>query len=306
MTVLNNASIAADEAGPLFVTRRPHGALAKQVELLWLWHSPMRSGGMDRMMPTGAASLILNLQEDEIRIYDGRSARLAARLEGAVFVGVYAHSFAIDTAEQVSVAGVSFYPGGAWPFMRMAQHELSNAHVPLREIWGTGGASLRERIVSAATPQAGLVVLERALEDCLCRPLARHPAVTVALREIQRDPLARIGALSERCSLSSRRLSRVFELEVGMTPKRYARLLRFRRVLSQAHGRTALDWAELALECGYHDQPHLIHDFKAFSGFTPSEYLSHAGEFANHVPIDTMADAELSENGPGGESVRRR
>jgi AraC-like DNA-binding protein len=34
----------------------------------------------------------------------------------------------------------------------------------------------------------------------------------------------------------------------------------------------AVDWALLAVELGYHDQAHLIHDFKAQVGFTPAAY----------------------------------
>jgi AraC-like DNA-binding protein len=73
---------------------------------------------------------------------------------------------------------------------------------------------------------------------------------------------------------------------VGLTPKRYARLLRFRRVLLHARAPGAPGWTEIAHSCGYYDQSHFVRDFKAFSGFTPSEYSKHVGPSENHVPIE--------------------
>jgi AraC-like DNA-binding protein len=51
----------------------------------------------------------------------------------------------------------------------------------------------------------------------------------------------------------------------------------------EQHGR--IEWADLALACGYYDQAHFIHDFKSFSGFSPSDYLIRGGERFGHVPL---------------------
>jgi AraC-like DNA-binding protein len=51
------------------------------------------------------------------------------------------------------------------------------------------------------------------------------------------------------------------------------------------HGKKEVDWAQIALECGYYDQPHFAHDFRAFSGLTPREYLDSATPHLNHVPL---------------------
>jgi AraC-like DNA-binding protein len=57
---------------------------------------------------------------------------------------------------------------------------------------------------------------------------------------------------------------------VGVTPKRYCRILRFQRALVGAHRGKRVDWAQLAVECGYWDQAHFIHEFRLFSGLTPT------------------------------------
>lgn len=56
---------------------------------------------------------------------------------------------------------------------------------------------------------------------------------------------------------------------MGLTPKLFARLRRFQSVLGVASARENLDWADVALRCGYYDQAHLHRDFRAFAELTP-------------------------------------
>jgi transcriptional regulator GlxA family with amidase domain len=132
-----------------------------------------------------------------------------------------------------------------------------------------------------------LDVLESALRGRFRPARERHADVDRLLLQIANDPAARRAAvLAQDPSISRRRLARLFELEVGTTPKRHARLVRFRHLLREVHRAQTVDWPSLALDCGYFDQAHLIRDFRAFSGFSPTEYLAHARDLSNHVPVD--------------------
>jgi methylphosphotriester-DNA--protein-cysteine methyltransferase len=78
---------------------------------------------------------------------------------------------------------------------------------------------------------------------------------------------AAVDDLAREAGLSARQFRRVCLERTGFTPKFLARVLRFRRAAARlASGRAA---ADLALDCGYYDQAHLIHDFREFSGRTP-------------------------------------
>lgn len=164
-----------------------------------------------------------------------------------------------------------------------------NTHLSLKDIWGNDVSSLREQMLLAKTPVDALGILEQLLLRNLQRPLARHPAVKHALDLIQMNPgNIRIEQCLQPGNVGSRRLARLFELETGMTPKRFARLLRFRQVISHLHQHSTashVDWTDLALQYGYYDQAHFSREFKDFSDFTPSAYLPLMGEFENHVDI---------------------
>ncbi len=92
-----------------------------------------------------------------------------------------------------------------------------------------------------------------------------------------------MGSHSQR--LSPKRFIQVFSEEVGLTPKLFCRVRRFQEVLRLIEKGQHIEWAEIALTCGYFDQAHCIHDFRAFSGLNPTTYLTHRGEHRNHVPL---------------------
>lgn len=85
--------------------------------------------------------------------------------------------------------------------------------------------------------------------------------------------------------MCERRFRERFQSEVGMAPKLFARVQRFQAVIGAVHALDEVDWAGIAADCGYFDQAHFIHDFRAFSGLTPTEYLAFKSEHRNHVPL---------------------
>jgi methylphosphotriester-DNA--protein-cysteine methyltransferase len=192
----------------------------------------------------------------------------------------------IDTASQAAVLGISFKPGGAFPFLKMPASELHDLHVPLDTLWKADGANLRARLLEAPTPEAKFRIVERCLLAQAKLPLARHPAVAFALQELQREiPSRSIADVTAQIGLSPRRFIQVFHEEVGLTPKLYCRIQRFQAVLRHISAGKRLLWADIAVSCGYFDQAHFVHDFRAFSGITPTAYTAIQKPYTNHVPL---------------------
>jgi AraC-like DNA-binding protein len=279
-----------------FISRRPAAPLDDWVDLVWLCRGNERDvrqpRALERVLPSGAAQLIVNLAEDETRIYEeSPSGLVCQRSPGTILSGLTTRYQVIDTDEQAFVAGVVFRPGGTVPFVQAPALDLSDADVPLESLWGRQrDRLLREQLLSARDPQSTLDVLEAALLDSR-REKAAHPAVGYALSEFRAHPsIARVRAVTDAIGLSPKRFIERFKADVGVTPKRYCRLLRFQRVVTRAHRDAPADWAELALACGYFDQAHLIHDFRAFSGLTPTAYEASRTGFQNHVTFLQSAD----------------
>ena len=94
-----------------------------------------------------------------------------------------------------------------------------------------------------------------------------------------------IADVTGQIGLSAKRFIQVFAGEVGLTPKLFCRVRRFQRTLRAMGQGRPVEWATLAADCGYFDQAHFIHDFRAFSGINPSTYIAQRTEHLNHVPL---------------------
>ncbi len=287
-----------------FVTYAPPPPLDRFVRLLWYYAAPDLPDLIERVLPTGAMSLLINLAEDELRWYEAAPATPAGaaaatvatdaarchRLSGIAVCGAHAEHFAIDTAEQRAIVGAELTPGGASPFFGPDTEALSGAHVSLDALWGREAALVRERVLEARTPDARLRALEAALTARLlrrpARPLARDPAVDFALAAFA-DPsrATTVADVTGQLGMSSKRFIRSFTEQVGLTPKRYCRVQRFQQAISAIARDERVSWAGVAAACGYYDQAHFIHDFRAFAGLTPTEYVARRRE-RNHVPLD--------------------
>ncbi len=267
----------------IHLSLRPAPPLARYIEQVWYWEGPMASHTRDRILPSGCASLIINLAEDEVRDYVGKDHSQIARHPGAVLVGAYSKFTVIDSSEQRAVIGVDFKPGGMAPFFDSAADELHNTHVGLRDVWGERGHCLREQVLHEQTPANRL---QRVLRELArrARPLEQRAEVDFLIAQLTMSPHQSVADLSERAGLSARRISRLFALQTGLTPKLFARIKRFEQVLRCMHTQER-HWSEIAQHCGYFDQSHLIHECRELSGCTPEELQSRRLGLTRHIPL---------------------
>jgi AraC-like DNA-binding protein len=92
-----------------------------------------------------------------------------------------------------------------------------------------------------------------------------------------------VGQVAETLDCSHRHFIARFSAAVGLTPKRYARLSRFSRMLGRLQRRPGTGLAEIAQDAGYADQAHFNRDFRAFTGISPGRYRELGGT-GRHVP----------------------
>jgi AraC-like DNA-binding protein len=248
------------------ITSRP---LSDFVALLWLAEDYVQPHAAERLLPTGAMDLVMSLD-------DSGSV-------GDVVSGAHSRFTILDTSRPLTLIGVRFKPGGGFPFFGPPAGELQDLHVPLDALWGREAQLLRERLLEAHTPAAKFCVLQDCLQERLRHGPARDPVVEYAIGTLK-HPGTTVARVVERVGLSPRRFIARFRDEVGLTPKVFCRIHRFRRVIGALESRQKIDWATIALDCGYFDQAHFIHDFGEFAGVSPSAYLRERTS-PNHVAV---------------------
>jgi AraC-like DNA-binding protein len=267
-------------------TYTPGPPLDEYIDRFWVC-SDTPSHPRERILASGTVELVINLSDDEIRVFDGAHPARTRRYSGAVVSGPYRGFFLIDPLQHVSIIGVHFRSGRAVPVLGVPAGALADAHVDLETLWGRAAAELRERLCTAATPADRFAVLEEVLLGRLRRPPPRHGAIPLALDAFERaDAAVRVRDLARRAGLSQRRFIQLFTTAVGLTPKLYGRVRRFQRARELVRNAIEPDWATVALACGFYDQSHLIRDFGEFSGLSPVAYLNQRSKHVllNHVP----------------------
>ncbi len=254
------------------IHRITHGPLAELVEFMWLAEGYVQPHAAERVLPTGNMGLTIDLDPH------GNAIPLLS--------GAATQSFVLDTSKPLSILGVGFKHGGGFPFVSAPPAELQDLSVPLDVLWGRQALTLREQLLEARTAAERFKIIETSLLEMSRRDVSRHPAVRYAIKAFRGGSRApSIAAVTERTGLSARRFIELFRREVGLTPKVFCRVARFRDVVNGIRANAPVDWAQTALDCGYFDQAHFIHDFQAFAGMSPSDYLRHRTGSPNHVRL---------------------
>lgn len=159
-------------------------------------------------------------------------------------------------------------PQGAHRLLRMPPDELTGEVVSLPVL-----TRLADRLAAAEGWAARLDLLDAALLRLAEDGPEPDPAVHRVWRVMQgRHGDVRIADLVTETGWSRRHFANRFRSEVGLPPKVAARVLRFDRA-SRLLG-TGVPAAAVSAVCGYTDQSHLVHEFRALAGVTPSAFVA--------------------------------
>jgi AraC-like DNA-binding protein len=169
------------------------------------------------------------------------------------------------------LTGIRFRPGTAKTFLGISAAELTDASVPLEDLWPRRARQLTRQMDDASSIQAAMQILF----DNLPTPNAQ---VTPTQRAIEALTIANgnadLDVAARQANLSVRQFRRRCLEESGLTPKRLCRVLRFRHVCCLARQTNHRNWSAIAMEAEYFDQSHLIRDFQEFTGYTPMAVFS--------------------------------
>jgi AraC-like DNA-binding protein len=267
----------------------PHPALEPFVECLWLLEGKT-TGEPQVVTPDGHPELLVHFGEP----VDQLTPR--PRLEPtALFFGQLDEPLRLLPRGRLGIAGARLKPEGAWRLVSRASIELAGRATPLEEIWGATGSDLSESVREAHDGRSRLRALEGALLARLARAAPGDPVVETALSTVRRSRgCGSIEHLARTCHLSRRQLERRFKERVGLTPKRYARITRFQNVLRLVERRPRLSWAAISVVTGYFDQAHLIRDFRAFTGRTPSAWVGERNPLSDRFQSGARLERLLS------------
>jgi transcriptional regulator GlxA family with amidase domain len=227
-------------------------ALAPFVECGWV-----RSSAADhslRVMPDGCVDL-----------YVTSAGAVMVSGPATVFHDHAAHS-------QGTMVGLRLRAGAAQAVTGHPVGELRDNQIPVDSAFGVSTSQLTQEVFAKTDARQRVSLLQMALGRHFAQvePVVDRP-VAHAIEMLRQCSALPVCGIASTVGLSERQLRRRFAAAVGYGPKRFGRIMRFQRLLGLIHaGSEPIRWAELAIEAGYADQPHMINECLALAGTPPT------------------------------------
>jgi AraC-like DNA-binding protein len=179
------------------------------------------------------------------------------------------------------VVQIIFNPGALFRLTGIAATALTNEYIDAENIFSSQLQNINEQLFFATTYPAMITVVNNFVRSLIKKQqkpkLLLDDACTLLL---QKNGSLSIDALAKQACLSTKQLDRKFNERKGVNPKLYAKIIRFDRAFRFKNSHSHLDWLRIAVECNYYDYQHLVKDYKAFTGLSPTAFH----EIENNAP----------------------
>jgi AraC-like DNA-binding protein len=260
--------------------------------------SRLRTPVQERHVPSTEVPLLLNFGAPHRRLDAVGSGEWTAR-DGVWVVGLHNRHQLTRAVGERHFMVVRFTPMGAHLFLGLPMHLIANEAVDLELIDPALARVLVSRVGVAGSWTDRFAAMESLIAERIAEAVIPATIGFAWRRLVATDGRIALGSLATEMDCSHRTLIARFRTCVGFPPKTIARLLRFNRAVrsldrlsrtraNEPAGKPyieakqpdntlvgAIQWADLAADCGYFDQAHLIKDFGDFAGMTPNAFLRH-------------------------------
>jgi len=187
--------------------------------------------------------------------------------------GVVAGKFTTVLSGSGRVLGTKFRPGGFRPFLDGPVSALTGRKVTLDEAFGAKGLELERQVLGRRDHGEAIELVQSFLRARRPEPDPTIELVAGIAARIAADrEVTRVEQLVREHGIGLRKLQRIFDEYVGVSPKWVIQRYRLHEAAERIAAGTAIDFAALALDLGYADQAHFIRDFRKVVGSPPASY----------------------------------
>jgi AraC-like DNA-binding protein len=267
-------------------THTPAYPLNQFIESFIYYRDYNPAHSVDRFLPDGNVNVVFDMTDYPKFIYDNYTLKEIQACKNVWFSGIRNNYITIPSGRDSELFIIIFHKGKAYPFVEMPLNQLTDYVVDGELVMTNEILEMRETLISLASIKQKFLYAETFLLKKFGHKLVINPLINYAVSSIIHKPdQTSIERLSEKIGYSQKHFIKIFKEHVGLAPKSFLKIIRFQKAIREIEKKRTADWIIVALESGYYDQAHFIHDFRNFSGFTPSQYLKKYGDFTNYIPV---------------------
>jgi AraC-like DNA-binding protein len=254
----------------------PSPALSHLIKTYWFLESgnDFTKPGPQRIFPDGCMELIIHFGDAFLKQKSG----ITAQQSSAFVFGQLESHLELIPSSRMGVMGVKFHPQGFSSFTKLPLITIKNQEVSLNDLFGRNACDIHDKIAEAKNALQRVKIMEASLMKEMRRTKISNGVTAFIVNDIhQSRGLLSVGSLVKKYHISEKKLERLFNQQVGLSPKSFSRIVRFQQVFRLVSSSTNL--TELALNAGYFDQAHFIREFRSFTGLSPRQYFSRDNGF---------------------------
>lgn len=249
----------------------PSEFLRPYVECYWAMRinqaAPLKK---ELIIPGGRAEVIFNFNKS--LIWHSSSFHPGVLCPVAFLLGQRTSYFHISSRGPVNALGVRLRPGGLSVFTNVPAQYFNNSILPLQEVFGQQASSWTDLLLASPLLIDRITNLENFLTKA-CKANHDSERTMKLIADVKGSHKESIEALCNLTGFYYKKLERTFKSTTGYTPKNFVRIMRFyKSLLEMKQANTS--FTAVSLNAGYYDQSHFIHEFKQFTGVTPSTFAS--------------------------------
>jgi len=190
---------------------------------------------------------------------------------------------------------IMFQVNGLTDLFRIPSSEVTNHTYDADAVVGKPIRELEQRLGNCETFQQRVSVANQFFAE----RLKKVPAVD-RMRFAADQILSSCGKLSSaelagQSGIGVRQFQREFSLRFGASPKLFSRVVRFQNALDTKARSSTKSWTDVAHEFGYYDQMHMVHDFREFTGESPTETVCQL-ELLFRAQVDAVRAGRATEH----------
>lgn len=185
----------------------------------------------------------------------------------------------------LNLIAVLFQPVAARIFFGIPMNELRDRNIDIELVGDTALIDLGQKLMETEDNNQCVYLIEHYLLSKLCSLASdRYERMNMVIQSINKGQ-QNIMDLSQIACLGYKQFKRVFTEYTGLNPKEFLQIVRFRQTLYNLHADSQARLSQLACDWGYCDKSHLIKDFKAYTGYTPKEFLSICDPYSEYLSL---------------------
>lgn len=247
----------------------PIASLSHYIKSFWLVDSESdTTPSKQKIIPDGYPELIFHYG-DPFRIKIASTWSVQAQ---SLVAGQIRNHFHLENTGRSGMIGIKLMPFTLSKLFALDMSCFKDKVVSLASVDPELLRSFALLTPSLAGKDKFIESIQSLISDQLGKVDNRETSYEVAVKKIlESKGSIPVAQLCQFINISERQLERQFLKHIGISPKLYARIIRFNYIFELMQNQDQ-SWSDLVYQSGFYDQSHFIKNFKEFTGEDPSTY----------------------------------